>query len=198
MPIALPNDSTETLALALPNDSTLTLVPPPTSFHTVLTLSSDSVLNTTFAAHGAPIYKLKSNSTATRTDVIRCAGGERAEDEVVGSLDRGLLGDSIVRPDGKKTKVGKWAKTVGKKAACVSALFACVRRLTLVCRAASGFDQLAAPMIFASGEEVYVWIVTVPGQMAVRPPSFVSLHPLLTRAAVLPSRRHLPLPTCLV
>jgi hypothetical protein len=113
MPIALPNDSTETLALALPNDSTLTLVPPPAAFTTVLALSADSVLNTTFAARGVPLYRLKTVGTSTRTDVTR-------EDVLVASLDRRLLGDVIIRPGGEKVKVGKWSKTVGKKAACVS------------------------------------------------------------------------------
>jgi hypothetical protein len=124
MPIALPNDSTETLALALPNDSTLTLVPPPASFTTVLALSADSVLNTTFAARGAPLYRLKTVGTSTRTDVTRCG----AEEALVASLDRRLLGDVIIRPGGEKVKVSKWTKMVGKKAACVvPCVFTCMR-----------------------------------------------------------------------
>jgi hypothetical protein len=83
------------------------------------------------------------------------------EDEVVFSLHRGLLGDSIVRSGGMRTKVGKWAKTLGKKGACASALSVRARRPTFVCMAATSRDQLVAAVIFVSDEEVYPLILVV-------------------------------------
>jgi hypothetical protein len=171
LPALRVSDSHETLVLPISNDSTLTLVTPLPSVHTVLTLSSDSVLNTSFISRGQAIYKLKSNGTATQTDLIRCAGGGRAEDEVVASYSRRLLGNVILRPDGEKVKTSKWTSVLGKKEdeyvnplESVNQLSTSPIRYTL-----AGFDRGAAPMSFTSGGKVYVWRMNIAGQMAVRP-----------------------------
>jgi hypothetical protein len=111
MSTALPNDSAETLVLGLSNESTLTLVAPQPSLHTLLVLSADSIRNTTFSALGVPVFKLRTEGTSTRTDLLRCG----AEPEVVASVDRRLLGDVILWPDGSKVKVRKWARFVKLK-----------------------------------------------------------------------------------
>jgi hypothetical protein len=112
------NESTDTLATPynLPCDSTLTLVAPSgglvSSSLITFTLSSDSILSTTFSIGEVPRYRLKSNSTATKTDLIRVVNGT---DEVIASHDRRVLGDVIVRPGGEKVKVTKWITTVSKR-----------------------------------------------------------------------------------
>jgi hypothetical protein len=156
------NDSAETLALALPNDSTLTLVAPSPSTRTILLLSADSTLNTTFSADGVPLYRLRTVGASSRTDLER-------DGAVVASLDRRLFGDVIQRPGAETVKVRNWAKFVGKEAAYVPcSSSAREHALTCLRRASSGYDQIAPPMIFTSGGETYVWIVTLSGWMAVR------------------------------
>jgi hypothetical protein len=151
------NDSGDTLFQQpnLPNESTLTLVTPPaysvTASHplptpvpglTTLLLSSDSILNTTFSvlsvnSNGGidrtPLFRLKSNGTATKTDLLRCTppgsasgsatstgNGRRrsasvGKDELIGTHDRRLLGDVVLRPDGTKFKTSKWLVPLPKK-----------------------------------------------------------------------------------
>jgi hypothetical protein len=120
----LSNNSSNTLVFSLPNESTLTLVaPPPSSVHTFLVLSADSILNTTFVANNMPMYKLNTTGTSTRTDLVRCDG-----DEVIASVDRRLLGDVVMRPSGEKVKINKWARFV-KFNVCVVFLFFVIRML---------------------------------------------------------------------
>jgi hypothetical protein len=148
------NESTDTLATPynLPCDSTLTLVAPSgglvSSSLNTFTLSSDSILSTTFSIGEIPRYRLKSNSTATKTDLIRVVNGT---DEVIASHDRRVLGDVIVRPGGEKVKVTKWISTVSKREDAATEV---------------GFDRVLPPMAFVSGEETYLWRVNIQNQMA--------------------------------
>jgi hypothetical protein len=156
--VALPNDST---LVALTNDSTLTLVAPPASTRTLLLLSADSSLNTTFCVDGTPLYRLRTVGASSRTDLER-------DGAVVASLDRRLLGDVIQRPGADTVKVRKWAKFVGKQAAYVPRLISARPRAHACLLRASSGEHIAPPMTFTSGSEGYVWIVSLPGWMAVR------------------------------
>jgi hypothetical protein len=122
---APPNDSSAvTLAQAFANDSQLTLVAP-SSACTALTMTADSVLNTTFAHDGVPLYKLKSSGTGPRTDLVRCG----SPDMVVGAFDRRLFGNVVLRPSGEKVKASKWASFVNTNV-CVSLLPRAVSDMT--------------------------------------------------------------------
>jgi hypothetical protein len=145
-------------ALTLAADSQLTLVAPASAASTVLTLSADSALNTTFvdeSSGGTARYELNSHGASPNTDLLQ-------DGRVVASVHRGLLGDSIVR-GGAKTKAGKWATFFKPKS------YAHLPTLTRKGSDRLCSDEAMSPMLFSSGSASYTWIAHRTGEAAVRP-----------------------------